>query len=139
MLKWNRGDTRSPLLSTPKSSMIARMFPQKQQSHTISRSDRYNLVWSEQMVKVATRFHVSDVAVAKACRRHKVPLPGRGYWARVAAGQQVEKVPLPATKEGWLETITFAVAKPLYGTGRWLEHPSEGHNVARTCPEGVRL
>jgi hypothetical protein len=59
------------------------------------------------MVKVAKRFHVSDVAVAKACRRHKIPLPGRGYWARVVAGQKVEKSPLPATKEGWIETITF--------------------------------
>jgi hypothetical protein len=87
--------------------MIARMFPQKDQSHTISRTDLYNLVWSEPMVKVAMRFHVSDVAVAKACRRHKIPLPDRGYWARVAAGQRVEKSPLPATKERWLETTTF--------------------------------
>jgi len=118
--------------------MIARMFPQKEPSHTISRIDPYNLVWSEPMVKVATRFNVSDVAVAKASRHHKIPLPGRGYWARVAASQKVEKAPLPATKEGWLETIMFTVAKPLYGTGRWPEHPSEGHNVARTCPEGVR-
>jgi len=90
------------------------------------------------MVKVATRFHVSDVAVAKACRRHKIPLPGHGYWARVAAGQKVEKSPLPSMKEGWLETSTFTVVEPLYGAVS-PEHPSEGHNVVRTCPERVRL
>jgi hypothetical protein len=64
------------------------------------------------MLKVATRFHVSDVAVAKACRRHKIPLPGRGYWARVAAGQQVEKSPLiPRKSDGWKRL-------PRYGDGR---------------------
>jgi hypothetical protein len=39
------------------------------------------------MVNVARQFNVSDVAVAKACRRNKIPLPGRGYWARVAVGE----------------------------------------------------
>jgi hypothetical protein len=59
------------------------------------------------MLKVATRFHVSDVAVAKACQRYKIPLPGRGYWARVAVGQTVAKSPLPSATERWIETITF--------------------------------
>jgi hypothetical protein len=86
--------------------MIGRMFPHKEQAHTISRTELNNLVWSEPMVKVAPRFHVSDVAVAKACRCNKIPLPGRGYRARVAAGQKVEKSALPATKERWIETIT---------------------------------
>src|SRR5688572_24915658 len=54
---------------------------QRYKSLEISREDLYILVWSEPMVKVAARLAVSDVAVAKACRRNKIPLPGRGYWA----------------------------------------------------------
>jgi len=60
----------------------------------------------------------------------------------VAAGQKVEKIPLPATKEGWLETITFTVAKPLYGTGHWPEHPNRGPQCGPDLSRGgetVRL
>lgn len=38
---------------------------------------------------------MSDVGLAKACRRLNIPLPGRGYWARVRAGQSLKKIPLP--------------------------------------------
>lgn len=38
---------------------------------------------------------MSDVGLAKACRRLKIPLPGRGHWARVRAGQSLKKTPLP--------------------------------------------
>ena len=61
----------------------------------VTREELYQLVWSEPVVKVATRFGVSDVAVAKACRKHNIPLPGRGYWARLEAGQKLKRPPLP--------------------------------------------
>lgn len=40
---------------------------------------------------------ITDVGLAKICRRHNIPCPGRGYWARLAAG--VED-PRPALPEG---------------------------------------
>src|ERR1051325_7998569 len=58
---------------------------------SISRTDLYELAWSIPMVKLAERFGVSDVAVAKACRKHSIPLPGRGYWACVTAGQKLRR------------------------------------------------
>jgi hypothetical protein len=42
---------------------------------------------------------VSDVGLAKLCRRAAVPRPGRGYWARVEAGQRAMRIPLPAPPE----------------------------------------
>jgi len=33
--------------------------------------------------------------LAKACRRANIPVPGRGYWAKVAAAQPAEKRSLP--------------------------------------------
>ena len=57
--------------------------PPEIKGDTLNREDLYALVWSEPMVKVARRFGISDVGLAKACRRHKIPLPGRAYWACV--------------------------------------------------------
>lgn len=55
---------------------------------TLSREDLYELVWSKPMVELAQDLGLSDVALAKRCRKLRVPVPGRGYWARVAAGQE---------------------------------------------------
>jgi hypothetical protein len=54
---------------------------------TLSRQDLYELVWAKPMTELAQDFGLSDVALAKRCRKLAVPVPGRGYWARVAAGQ----------------------------------------------------
>jgi hypothetical protein len=44
--------------------------------------------------QLALLYGISDVGLAKACKRHNIPRPPRGYWARIAAGQQVRKPPL---------------------------------------------
>jgi hypothetical protein len=54
---------------------------------TLSREDLYELVWSKPVTELAKDFGLSDVALAKRCRKLGVPVPGRGYWARVEAGQ----------------------------------------------------
>ena len=74
---------------------------------TITRSQLYDLVWKEPMVKAAQRFQVSDVAVAKACRKYKIPVPWRGYWARLAAGQTLRRTRLsPGQEKGTQITFT---------------------------------
>lgn len=75
--------------------------------HTISRTALYERVWSKPARDVAKTFGVSDVAVAKASRKHQIPLPGRGYWARVAAGQKLRRPRLPAAAPGSPSIITF--------------------------------
>jgi hypothetical protein len=58
-----------------------------------SREELYQKVWDRPVQKVAKEFGISDVGLAKVCRKLFVPLPGRGYWARKAAGQKVEPRP----------------------------------------------
>jgi len=53
---------------------------------TMSRQALYDLVWSKPMTEVAADFGISDVALAKRWARVKIPVPPRGYWARVQAG-----------------------------------------------------
>jgi hypothetical protein len=58
------------------------------------REELYEKVWAEPIQKVA-KYRVSDVALAKACRKRKIPLPGRGYWAKKTAGKPVPNPPPP--------------------------------------------
>jgi len=62
----------------------------------VSREELYQRVWTEPVSTVAKGFGVSDVALAKQCKKLKIPLPGRGYWSKKAAGKSVRRIPLPA-------------------------------------------
>jgi len=46
------------------------------------------------MQKLAVKYGISDVGLAKVCRKLAIPLPGRGYWAKKEAGQEVQQPPL---------------------------------------------
>ena len=68
------------------------------ESRRITRAELYEKVWSEPMVKIAKEFGISDRGLAKTCKRLEVPVPPRGYWAKLQAGKRVSKLPLPAAK-----------------------------------------
>jgi len=67
-------------------------------STTITREGLFDLVWSQSMRSLAVRFGISDVALAKRCRKLRIPVPGRGFWARVAAGHRDRRPTLPAPR-----------------------------------------
>jgi hypothetical protein len=73
----------------------------------ISRQDLYDFVWVAPMVTIAKQFGMSDVGIAKTCRSHHIPLPGRGYWAKLEAGQALPRTALPDTGQSWMERVTF--------------------------------
>lgn len=62
------------------------------------RDKLYNEVWEQPVTKVAEQYGVSDVAIAKVCRKMRVPVPGRGYWRKLQTGQKMKKIPLPKYK-----------------------------------------
>jgi hypothetical protein len=64
-----------------------------------NREKLYEQVWNEPVTKVAQRYGVSDVAIAKVCRKMTIPVPGRGYWAKKAHGYPVARKPLPGLKD----------------------------------------
>lgn len=60
------------------------------------REELYEKVWEKPMLKVAEEYGVSSVALGKTCRKLRVPVPGRGHWAKLAHGHQgARKIPLP--------------------------------------------
>lgn len=58
-----------------------------------NRQRLYDEVWEEPTQKVAQRYGVSDVAIAKACALLGIPKPPRGYWAKKAAGRRLPARP----------------------------------------------
>lgn len=66
----------------------------------LSRERLYELVWSMPVMAAAERYGLTGTGLAKICARLLVPVPPRGYWARVQAGQDVAKSPLSAPRRG---------------------------------------
>jgi hypothetical protein len=64
-----------------------------QEAH-VTREQLYELVWAEPVRTIAAQNGILDVALAKACRKIDVPLPERGYWAKLQAGKSVTKAKL---------------------------------------------
>lgn len=63
--------------------------------HRFTREELYAVVWSKSMPKLSRELGVSDVAIAKACRRADILVPGVGYWAKIQHGKRVRQSPLP--------------------------------------------
>lgn len=106
----------------------------------LTRRAMYDLVWSKPMTKVAAEFGISDLALKKIRDRHRVPTPGRGYWARKESSQPGKRV--PNSGEGLYHRYNAALKRVLGNKGRarmtleaalaWLEgDPSYAWTVVR--------
>ena len=73
----------------------------------LTREELHRLVWSEPGTHLAKRFGLSDTGLAKICRRHDVPRPPPGWWAKQVAGLAVEVAPLPDLAPGVRGTISI--------------------------------
>jgi hypothetical protein len=63
-------------------------------SHRYDRRALYDQVWSQPVQVVAKSYGISGTALAKTCRKLRIPVPPRGYWARVRNGLRIRKPPL---------------------------------------------
>lgn len=62
------------------------------------------------MTQLAKEFALSDVALHKICKKHGIPNPPPGWWAKKAAGKRALRAPLPS-REG-AENIRITIADP---------------------------
>jgi hypothetical protein len=100
---------------------------QSDQRNELTREELYERLWSMPTTKVAAELGISDVALAKRCKKLNVPKPTPGYWAKVAAGQKPEKTPLPPTAS---EAFVQAAEKPLEKTLSLPETTNQLHPLA---------
>ena len=79
-------------------------------ARVFTREQFYELAWSKPMTHLAKEFAISDVALHKICKKHSIPNPPLGWWAKKAAGKRVKQIPLPEAKAGTADRITIASA-----------------------------
>lgn len=60
-----------------------------------SRVELFALVWSKPMTHLAKALGLSDVGLRKICVKFGIPLPPRGYWARLQVGKRDPRPELP--------------------------------------------
>ncbi len=72
---------------------------------TLSRQQLYDKIWQTPASKLSIEFGVSDVGLAKICKRHKIPRPPRGYWAKRAHGKRVKRASLPRLDDEALREV----------------------------------
>ena len=77
-------------------------------ARVFTREQFYELVWSRPMTHLAKEFAISDVALHKICKKHGIPNPPLGWWAKKAAGKKVTQIRLPDAKPGASDRITIA-------------------------------
>jgi hypothetical protein len=73
----------------------------------VQRDEPYEAVWAEPVARVASHYGISGVALGKLCRRLAVPVPPRGYWARLKHGYKPPRPPLPAPPPRTPKTATL--------------------------------
>ena len=78
----------------------------------LTRQELYDLVWERPMSKVAPEFGLSGVGLAKLCRREDIPVPERGYWAKLEHGKRVKKPALKGAASGRSEDLFIAATPP---------------------------
>ena len=66
----------------------------------LTRAELYEKVWATPMRTLAKEFGMSDVGLAKICRKHNIPVPPVGYWRKKETGYKVNRPRLPVPKEG---------------------------------------
>ena len=100
-----------PVLPLPRIVHIGSRRPGASEMR-MDRARLFKLVWSKPVMQLAAEWGISDRGLGKACRRLKVPVPPRGYWARLEAGQRPRKPRLAKLSEGEAGEIVVWVSTP---------------------------
>jgi hypothetical protein len=107
----------APDASVTKSELQEAVIEEEGKPIVLSREDLYELAWSKPILELAKDFGISDVGLAKRCKRLGIPLPGRGYWARVDAGQTPYRPKLPKREGQWHDQSALTVAPSQFMPG----------------------
>lgn len=68
----------------------------RQERIEVKRDELYQEVWATPMAKLASKYNVSDVALAKVCKKLNIPVPQRGYWAKLQHGKSPRRSAHPS-------------------------------------------
>ncbi len=75
----------------------------------MGRAQLFERVWSEPVAKLAAEWGISGPGLKKVCRKVQIPVPPRGYWAKLKAGQRPRRPNLPGLPPDSAQEIIFTV------------------------------
>ena len=85
--------TREQKVEDERQKEVYRQWTLRQLASRYNRVQIYEEIWAEPIQHVARRYNISDVGLAKVCKKLNIPRPGLGYWAKKAAGKPIPKRP----------------------------------------------
>ena len=74
---------------------------------SMTRQQIYDLIWERPVSKVAPELGLTVARLSNICRKHDIPMPVAGYWAKREWGKPVERQQLPAVSEDKGERVDF--------------------------------
>lgn len=77
----------------------------------MKRSELYDRIWSTPASKIADELGISGSRIAVICRRHGIPTPPRGYWAKWTVGKHLPRTPLPQPEADYELSVGAAPPK----------------------------
>lgn len=77
-------------------------------ARNIARSELYDLVWLRPISQIAPELGISGPGLAKLCERNGIPVPERGYWAKLQNGKRLS---LDAAQPCLVQRRSFQVAR----------------------------
>lgn len=96
----------------------------------LTRNELFEKVWTTPILKLAMEYGLSDVGLAKICKRMEIPRPERGYWQKLEVGKTPPRPKLkPLTPRG--------VNKVVISPNRKIKHLKniEIETAIIPCPE----
>jgi hypothetical protein len=81
--------------AVPRSVVVGARHP-NESGMRLTREELFDRVWSSPVATLAKEWGLSGPGLKKLCRRLEVPVPPRGYWAKLKAGRAVRRSKLPA-------------------------------------------
>ena len=106
----------------------------------IEREILFAQVWSKPMVRLASEYGISDVGLAKICRKMEIPRPPRGYWAKAIAGKLLPPKPkLKALSQKGVQQVVINLTPILMSAGNTNSKPVVKINVPEVLAEPHRL
>lgn len=96
---------------------------------TFTRNELYEMVWSKPLTTLAKDYNYSDNGLRKLCKKHNIPTPNAGHWAKLRHGKPSPKKILPKGQNNKIKIYTRSEVKKvkevlktqktgLYGQGR---------------------
>ena len=101
---------------------------------TLTREELHKLVWSTPIQKLAKQYGLSDRGFSKICQRHLVPVPPRGYWAKIEAGQPAKPTRLRPVKGASLQIVQITT-KPANMQSDYLAEILSAAKLGASVPE----